>query len=254
MQDAAKPPLHASALSFPVGQIGTAGDAVTQRLREAIVFAELPPGTRLRQEELARHFGTSRVPLREAMRQLTAEGLIDWPSNRSAVVRSLDVEELQELFELGALLEKRATALGVPRLTDQDLDELHRLQRAQDAPGLPMAEWYRINLAFHLLPMLRSGQRHTLQLVTAIRLNLTRHFLLPDLYQRADGDWHDKHHREHAALLAAFERRDAAAARKLVEQHWRSTWADWRPQLEAHLKTRNKSTGAEGARRRHAAA
>jgi DNA-binding GntR family transcriptional regulator len=209
---------------------------ITNRLRNAIVFAELPPGTRLKQDDLALRFGASRVPLREAMRQLTAEGLIDWPSNKSAVVRTLAFEEIEELFELGRLLEARATRLGTPHLGDDDVAELHRLEAGMRDPALSLPGWYQANLEFHMIPMSRSGQKRTMEIVSATRRNLTRYFLTPALYERDDGDWRDKHAEEHRGLLDALGSRDQDTAGMLIERHWLSTWEDWK----RHLATGNR--------------
>lgn len=211
--------------------VASATDQIAQRLRAAIAFAELPPGALLKQEALALQFGASRVPLREAMRQLTAEGLIHWPSNKSAVVRALTFDEIEELFELGRILEARATRLGASRLTDFDLSELRRLEATMRDAALPLASWYRVNLEFHAIPMLRSGRKRTLEIVSATRLNLNRYFLTPGLYERPHDDWRVKHAAEHGALLEALEARDADAAGGEIERHWLSTWEDWRRHL-----------------------
>lgn len=213
------------------------GDRITDRLRDAIVFAELLPGTRLKQEDLARKFGTSRVPLREAMRQLAAEGLIEWVSNRSAVVRSLEKGELRELFELAGILEPRGTYFGVPHLTDEDVATLHRLNARLLEGQADVRSWYETNLRFHLLPILRSGQRNTIEMVIAIRSNLNRFFMIPSFFGDPGDEWHRYHQPEHRALLDAFERRDAGAAREIVAADWRQARADWLPHLERKLES-----------------
>lgn len=222
------------------GRSVSVGDQITARLRDAIVYADLLPGTRLKQEELARQFGTSRVPLREAMRQLAAEGLIEWTSNKSAIVRSLEIDELRELFELAAILEPRATFFGVPKLTDDDIRALRDLNRQIGEERTNPRTWYETNLKFHLLPMLRSDQRHTVNMVVAIRANLNRFFMIPSLYGDPDSAWHDDHQREHGELLDAFARRDAKSARKLVETDWRSAWMEWQPFLATMLDRRER--------------
>lgn len=215
------------------GGISSAADQIAQRLRAAIAFAELAPGTPLKQEELAQRLGVSRVPLREAMRRLASEGLIDWPTNRSALVRALSYQEIEELFALGQLLETRATRIGVPKLAARDLAKLARLNEEMLSRDLTLPDWYRTNLNFHMIPMVQSGQTRTLEIVIETRLNLTRYFLSPGLYERPHDDWRMKHAAEHQRLLEAFKARDPDAAGKLIEQHWLSTWLDWQPHLAA---------------------
>ncbi|SLN77703.1 GntR family transcriptional regulator [Oceanibacterium hippocampi] len=207
------------------------GDQITGQLRSAIVHAELLPGTRLKQEELAVRYGTSRIPLREAMRQLTAEGLIQWTSNRSAVVSFLEIDELHELFELVRLLESRGTLLGVPHLSDDDIAELDELNRQVESGPTEPRSWYFTNLNFHMLPIVRSNQKHTIRMVTELRANLMRFFMIPDLYRAPNGSWYREHAAGHRKLLAAFRRRDAVEASALVDADWAGAWDYWKPRL-----------------------
>jgi len=140
------------------GGVFSAADQIAQRLRAAIAFAELPPGTPLKQEELAQRLGASRVPLREAMRRLASEGLIDWPTNKSAHVRALTYHEIEELFALGQLLEARATRIGVPILTATDLSRLAQLNEEMLSSNLTLPDWYRVNLDFHMIPWCGPGR------------------------------------------------------------------------------------------------
>src|SRR4051812_35366185 len=91
-----------------------AADYVADALREAIHRGELADGAVLNQAAIASHFGVSRVPVREAMRQLQAEGLIDTQAHRFALVRGLDLDRLTEVYDLRAVLEgyvmERATS------------------------------------------------------------------------------------------------------------------------------------------------
>lgn len=207
------------------------GDQITHRLRHAIVTAELLPGQKLKQLELAHQFGTSRVPLREAMRQLTGEGLIKWTSNRTAIVSKLSFDELKEQFELAGLLEARATSCGVPRLNDEDLELLDKLNTDIATSTLDQRHWYEKNLAFHMIPMQRSVQQHCMKLVFSIRANLQRFFLIPDVYGAPDADLVGRHLEGHQRLMRAFKSRDGAYAAQLVQQDWVDEWDYWEPKL-----------------------
>ena len=85
--------------------VRNASAAATELIREAIVDGRLPPGQRLKEEELARELGISRTPVREALLILQTEGLVDAAPNRGAVVRSHDADDLEDLYQLRALLE-----------------------------------------------------------------------------------------------------------------------------------------------------
>ncbi len=85
-----------------------------EALRAAISSGELAPGLQLRQDELAARFGTSRIPVREALRQLEAEGFVTFLPNRGAVVSDLSIDEVIELLEIRIALECHALRLAIP--------------------------------------------------------------------------------------------------------------------------------------------
>lgn len=91
-------------------------------LRQAILSGELEGGRQLKQEELASAFGVSRVPVREALRMLEAEGLVDFHPNRGAVVTAVTTEEVADIYTIRAALEVAAMELSVPQLSISDLD------------------------------------------------------------------------------------------------------------------------------------
>jgi DNA-binding GntR family transcriptional regulator len=99
----------------------TAQDLVLTSMRQAILTAALPPGMRLRQERLADLFGTSRIPVREALRALEYEGLVTSLPYRGFTVTELDADDVEEVYELRVLLETHAVRLAVPLITDDDL-------------------------------------------------------------------------------------------------------------------------------------
>jgi DNA-binding GntR family transcriptional regulator len=104
-----------------------ASSAATELIRQAIVDGRLPPGRRLKEEELARELGISRTPVREALLMLHAEGLVDVAPNRGAAVRSHSVEDLDDLYQLRAVLEGYSTRRAAHRLSD---DEIHALRES----------------------------------------------------------------------------------------------------------------------------
>ena len=108
----------------------TAQDLVLETLRSAILDGILPPGARLRQEELAGAFETSRIPVREALRGLEYEGLVSSEPHRGFTVTSLDADEVEEIYDLRTVLETHAVRLAVPLLMDSDIEELEALFQA----------------------------------------------------------------------------------------------------------------------------
>lgn len=109
----------------------TAQDLALGAIRQAILEGILPPGARLRQEDLAETFGTSRIPIREALRVLAYEGLVHSIPYRGFSVTSLPgVEQIEEIYDLRTVLEAHAVRLAVSLLTDADIDDLRRIHDA----------------------------------------------------------------------------------------------------------------------------
>lgn len=136
-----------------MGVVTSAGRVVGV-LRELILSDTFPSGARLAESELAEQLGVSRTPVREALRQLAAEGLVELPPNRGARVASWSADELESLFDLRSTLEPRLTAMATYRATDADIAELEQLALQMVALGSPGPEQdlealLPLNTAFH---------------------------------------------------------------------------------------------------------
>src|SRR5499427_10034307 len=103
--------------------------AVADKLREEIIRGTIPEGTQLRQDAIASQYRVSRIPVREALRQLDAEGLITIVPNRGAVVPALSPDDIEELFSIRALLEPEVLKLSIPSLTKEDFSEADAVLR-----------------------------------------------------------------------------------------------------------------------------
>jgi DNA-binding GntR family transcriptional regulator len=111
----------------------TAQDVVLESLRRAILRGVFPPGTRLRQEELAEIFAAgSRIPVREALHVLQHEGLVDSEPHRGFTVTALSAQEIEEIYEIRTALEGHALRIAIPLLTDSDLDQLRELYEGME--------------------------------------------------------------------------------------------------------------------------
>lgn len=149
----------------------TKADEIVLVIEDAIISGELSPGTVLRQELLSQEFGVSRTPVREALRQLVALGVVDFEPNRGVRVRTVSRDDLQEAFLIRAELEGLAAELAVARITKRNLRRLaqadrrfadltHRLRRgSRDELELRRltTEWVRANEAFHDIFLEASG-------------------------------------------------------------------------------------------------
>src|SRR5579871_271036 len=126
-------------------------DTLFASLRERILNGEFKEGESLVQDGIAKEYGVSRIPVREALRQLEACGLVAMQIHHGAVVTSLPTEQLEELFELRSLLEGDLLMRAIPRMTDEQLANsgtiLTQLKAAYK--GHDVANWGRLNWAFH---------------------------------------------------------------------------------------------------------
>src|SRR5690348_9080134 len=130
-------------------QTGAVSHRVAGYLREAILSGEIAPGERIRQEDIAERFGTSRLPVREALRILEAEGLTEHHPNKGARVPKLDRHELDVIYQMRERLEPLALAESLPHLTGDDLQRLERIQQRIEA-DTGVAEFLTLDREFHL--------------------------------------------------------------------------------------------------------
>lgn len=135
---------------------------ITDLVRQRIISGQLPAGTPLRQEKLAAELGVSRVPLREAIRQLEAEGLVVSELHKGTVVSSLSREELEELFELRVQLETWLFSLAIPRMTEADF-ALADAVLAETAAKATVETWGDYNWRFHSSLLAPSGRSMALK-------------------------------------------------------------------------------------------
>jgi DNA-binding GntR family transcriptional regulator len=197
-----------------------AADYVADGLREAIQSGRLADGAVLSQAAIAEHFEVSRVPVREAMRQLLAEGLIQWRAHHVAVVRTLSPERIGELYDHRALLEGYITERSVPLIDEAAIKSL----RSKNDRLLTISDhgkWLKVNAEFHDDILRVGGDETGLELIEWLRSRASRYVRMWSV----DGVIHrpDEAGREHAEIIDLIERGDAAGARVAVESHIRHT-------------------------------
>lgn len=195
-----------------------APDQVTERIRDAIVKGLLRPGERLPQEELAEQLGVSRMPIREALGRLEAEGLIVQQPYRGAVVAGLSADELREIYEIRVALETLAVRLGVAMMDEADLAGLRRVLQAMDEER-ESDLWLAHNTEFHSLLYASSRRELLLEHIQTLR-NKSDRFLSLFAQKR---DRTEQAQREHWAIFEACQARDAELACSLLQEHLEST-------------------------------
>lgn len=152
------------------------GDMAYDIIKEAILDGTLPPGMKLRQETLAESIGISRLPIRSALIQLEADGLVEFHARRGAMVRALSAREASEVYNLRVLLEKEALKLAMAELTPQSLDTLRAL--AVVADGIEEGgDFVEARTAFYAA-LYGSHERPLLwEMISQLRLKLGRYVL-----------------------------------------------------------------------------
>ncbi|MGF1666699.1 MAG: GntR family transcriptional regulator [Acidimicrobiia bacterium] len=146
----------------------TAALKVELVLRERILDGSLQPGSRLDQRGIARELGVSRLPVRDALMTLAAEGLVFTTPHRGTIVGEVDHEGLVELFELRIALEPGAAARAVPNLDGAVIEQLTVLVEMMESITDP-AEWRARHDEFHSLLVARSGRRRTIEIIESAR-------------------------------------------------------------------------------------
>jgi DNA-binding GntR family transcriptional regulator len=193
---------------------------IVDALRERILDGVLPPGLQVRQEALAEQFGVSRVPVREALRQLEAEGLIQTEHHKGAFVSSLSLDEVIEMLDIRAGLEVRALKLALPNFTRQHAREAERLLKRYDGSESPR-EWRDLNLAFHLALYRPCNRPRLVKMIEDVALGT--HRFLRTYISAAVG--RDDPQAEHHRLLELCVEGNAGAALRLLEGHIERTKA-----------------------------
>ncbi|MFI7616593.1 GntR family transcriptional regulator [Nonomuraea terrae] len=203
-------------MSEELQQRRTAPDYIVSVLREAIYEGSLADGAILNQVAVAEHFGVSRVPVREAMRQLQAEGLLSAEAHRRPVVRGLTLERVLEIFDLRAMVEGYLVEKATPHIDDQLIARLEELVERMHEP-LDHGRWLALNAEFHQTLYEPSDAVTALELAGQMRGRAERYLRLWSAGRGVDRNAEAT--REHERILDYVRNRDAAAARREVEQH-----------------------------------
>ncbi len=192
----------------------TLEEYVASKLREAILKGYLKPGEKLDQNEIAELLGVSRSPVRDALRKLAAEGLVQIHPYRGAIVAELSPEELEEIYLLRRVLEGLAARLAVPQIDEERLAALEEILRAMDETE-DADTWIDLNYRFHHMIYEAAKRPRLLALIDNLR-NIVAPYIrqyisTPEYRQSAQAS--------HRQILEACRRRDPVAAQRETEEH-----------------------------------
>jgi len=202
---------------------------VARSIREAILNGRLKPGDRIRQEAIARRLGTSRIPVREALRQLEAEGLVSLVPHSGARVAIMDYERFSELYRLREVVEPMAIAESASRLSDAQLVRLAELIEVVEESADDPAHWLEADRRFHLESYAAAPLPKVLSMIEGF-WNQTQQYRRAYLYTVQPRI--DIVTAEHHLILEALERRDPLDAASLLRLHIRRTRMTLTPHSE----------------------
>ena len=196
----------------------TVASAVVEILREKIISHEIKGGQALRQDALANELNVSRIPVREALLQLEAEGLVRFAPHKGAVATEVSADEVDELFELRVLLECDVLRRALKTISDDELDKSAAILAEFDELLLPDADrhaWGAMNWKFHKSLYLPSDRKRTIGILGQLHTNSDRYLRL-QIQLSAD---YSRVEQEHHDLLALCRQRDSRAAVKCLKDH-----------------------------------
>lgn len=202
------------------GAHGTASRRVADAMRDEILRGRMPPGARIRQEEIAARLGASRVPVREALRILEADGLVTLVANTGAWVAHLSLSECEEIYQIRERVEPLLLRYAAPGLGEEELHALEELASRMEASS-DLEEFLRLDREFHLLSYSTAETGLLGDLVTRL-WNTTQHYRRAysiSLDARSRRVVHDEHH----MIVASLRAGDLEGAERALEGHVRRT-------------------------------
>ncbi len=193
----------------------TIKNPLVENLRDEIIAGKLVPGQHLRLEEIANRFEISTMPVREALRALEAEGLVEIFPHRGAFVVELSTDDLQDIYDVRAELEAMATRLAIPNITETTLNELNLLIDQMDDHINDVVALVKLNNQFHETLYKTSERTHLLEIIHNLRLR-TRHYLRAYI---ADLTGMPVAQDEHRALIESCMNGDVDMAANQMREH-----------------------------------
>lgn len=198
-------------LALDLSAVSSLPDQVCNSIRLAIFKGDLQPGDRLIQEEIAASLSVSRMPIREALQKLEAEGLIETKPNRGAVVKKISIKDVEDTYELRSILEKKAVIESVPRLTPIDIIELESLVKKMEIEL--NKEYILLNQTFHRNLMMYCTNQKLMQIINMLWDGISSHTpcIIEEQMQSSNDD--------HNKIMLAIKEENFEEVGTLIGQH-----------------------------------
>ena len=197
-------------------------DEVASRVRDMIIEGALAPGARIYEEQLAKTLGVSRTPMREALKTLASEGLIELAAARGAVVKRFSPKDVRDMLDVLAVLESFAARLACEAASDEQIAEMRALHDRMTGffKARNRLEYYKLNQEFHSGVLRLSGNAALLSAHLAIQSRLKRIRYIGNSEPRK---WNDAMS-EHEEMIRRLEARDAEGLAAILALHMEHTW------------------------------
>ena len=192
-------------------------EAIFQKLRSLLVEGKIAPGSKLNERELAESLHVSRTPIREAIRRLAAEGLVELITNRGAIALQLSLEDVINTFDVIAQLEGFSGELAANNISDTALSELEALQYEMMASYArrDLSSYYKLNLRIHHL----FNQAANNPILSRLFSQVNARIEALRFRSNQDGMKWEKAVEEHQEMLDALKARDSNRMRKIMISH-----------------------------------
>lgn len=201
-------------------------EVIVKYIREAIISGEIAEGEPIRQDEIAKLFNVSKIPVREALKRLEAEGLVEFKKNRGALVTRISEFELAQIFEVRIMLETKLIRLAVPNMTEETYQKADQICHAfMDTTDI--GSWTTLNWQLHACLYEPAQRPYMLGLIRSIYDKIERYlrFQMSVSLGKTHAD------EEHLAIVEACKAKDVELAVNLIEKHIAGVCED----LHAHL-------------------
>ena len=218
-------------MSNPPFRRNTIVDSVFQELKKRIISGDYAAGFQLRQDLLAGEMGTSRIPVREALLKLEAEGLVEIIPHKGGVVRGLSLVEAEELFNLRILIECDLLRSSLPKMKEEGFEKAEKALLRFDKMVVSVDnidQWTKLNWEYHHQFYQAANQPYTIKILQTLHSNTDRYIRKQLLNLGAPA----RAHTEHEELLILSRNGDITAACGLLKQHIRSTFEQVKLGLE----------------------
>lgn len=213
-------PLSVTSVPLPfnkapnLGVTPSTSEIIAKHLREAIISGQLAEGEPVRQDDIAQAFNVSKIPVREALKRLEAEGLVDFHRNRGALVTRISEPELAQMFEVRVLLEVKAIRLAVPNMTEETFARAEAIC-AEFVGEDDIGRWAELNWELHACLYEPAQRPFLVNLIRSIHDKIERYLRM----QMSLSAGKDRADHEHKDIVAACRARDVELVARLIETH-----------------------------------